>query len=227
MLVRPARDANRALRLVESPEPEVRPRDRAATPLLDDTEILAGLKRGDESAVVALHDRVRRQVDLTILRLLGRRDVDHEDLAQAALIRIVQSMVRFRGECSLDTWASRITAYTVYNELDRRRTEQRVFGSSDADLDPPSSSDVERDALDRSTLGRIRAHLDALEKNKAWTLVLHDVCGYDLREIAEITGVSVAAAQTRLVRGRRELHARLEGDPELADVVRERARSGS
>ena len=208
-----------------SPAPS---RERASKPLLDDAEILAGLARGDEAAVVALHDRVRTQVDVTILRVLGRRDVDHDDLAQAALIRIVQSMVRFRGECSLDTWASRITAYTVYNEIDRRRVEQRVFSAaSDADLDPPSSADVERETVDRSTLGRIRAHLDALEKNKAWTLVLHDVCGYDLREIAEITGVSVAAAQTRLVRGRRELHARLESDPELADVVRERARSGT
>jgi RNA polymerase sigma-70 factor (ECF subfamily) len=66
---------------------------------------------------------------------------------------------------------------------------------------------------------RVLGHLDAVDEAKAWTFVLHDVCGYDLREIARITGVRITAAQTRLVRGRREVHERIASDPELANLL--------
>lgn len=189
-------------------------------PVLDDAEILEGVRRGDVTAASALHDRARPQVDRTIQRLLGRRDRDHEDLAQLSLIGLVRSLRGFRGECSLDTWTSRVTAHTVFKELRRRRTERKVFDVTvDASMLDVSLVDPDRDASMRSALHRVRHHLAAIDSVKAWTVLLHDVSGYDLREIAEITEVSVAAAQTRLVRGRRELHARIESDPELRELI--------
>jgi len=46
---------------------------------------------------------------------------------------------------------------------------------------------------------------------KAETLFLHDVEGLDLAEIATLTRVTVAAAQSRLVRARKELEERVNG----------------
>jgi RNA polymerase sigma-70 factor, ECF subfamily len=193
----------------------------AASPALDDSELLAALRAGDVGAATALHDRARPQVDRTIRRLLGHGDVDHEDVAQLALIELVSTIDRYRGECSLDSWTSTITAHAVYKHIRRRRTERRIFGALDAQVlaDTRSSSKTSRDALLRSAVERVHKHLTAIDESKAWTFVLHDVCGYDLREIAHITGVSVAAAQTRLVRGRREVHERIALDPELAHLL--------
>jgi RNA polymerase sigma-70 factor (ECF subfamily) len=193
----------------------------AAAPALDDSELLAALRQGDNGAATALHDRVRPQVDRTIRRLLGPRDFDHEDIAQQAMIELVSTIERYRGDCSLDSWTSTITAHVVYKHIRRRKTERRIFGALDADLlaETRSSSRTGREAIVRNVMSRVRDLLEQIDESKAWTFVLHDVCGYDLREIASITGVSVAAAQTRLVRGRREVHERIASDPELANLL--------
>lgn len=190
-------------------------------PALDDAELLAALRSGDRGAATTLHDRTRPQVDRTIRRLLGAGDVDHDDVAQQAMIELVSTIARYRGECSLDSWTSTITAHAVYKHIRRRRTERRIFGALDADLlaDTRSSSKTSRETIARNLMARVRVHLDAIDESKAWAFVLHDVCGYDLREIARITDVTVAAAQTRLVRGRREVHERIANDPELANLL--------
>ncbi len=204
--------------LLPSHAPRIPP---AARPALDDSELLAALRGGDVGAAAALHDRVRPQVDRTIRRLLGPQDLDHEDLTQLAMIELVSTIGRYRGDCSLDSWTSKLTAHVVYNHIRRRKTERRIFGVLDADTlaEARSSSRTVRDAILRSVVGRVREHLAEIDETKAWTFLLHDVCGYDLREIAAITGVSVAAAQTRLVRGRREVHERIATDPELANLL--------
>lgn len=191
-------------------------------PLLDDTELLAALRARDPGAATALHDRVRPQVDRTIRRLLGRSDPDAEDLAQVAMIEIVYTIGRFRGDCSLDSWTSTLTARVVYKHIRRRQAERRIFGASAIEdlavLDPQRPG---REALLRDTFGRVLAILERMDQGRAWTFVLHDLCGYDLREIAAITDVSMIAAQSRLVRGRRELHERIERDPQLAHHMSE------
>jgi RNA polymerase sigma-70 factor (ECF subfamily) len=165
---------------------------------------------------------VRPQIDRTIRRLLGRSDVDHEDVAQLALIELVSTIDRYRGECSLDSWTSTITAHIVFKHIRRRKTERRIFGGVTIDeLASRAPTRTGRDAMARSMMRRVQEHLEQIEESKAWAFVLHDVCGYDLREIARITGTSVSAAQTRLVRGRRELHERIAADPELANLLEE------
>lgn len=192
---------------------------RPHVPTLDDTQLLDALRAGDPTAAAALHDRVQPVVDRTVARLLGRRDVDHEDLSQLALIEIVYGIDLFRGECSLDSWCSAISAHVVYKHIRRRQIERRIFEMGDGLDDAPSARSDGRDLSIRSTMRRVHTHLATIEENKAWTYLLHDVFGYDLREIAKITGVTMAAAQTRLTRGRRELHERIAADPELAPML--------
>ena len=210
------------LRLVQGRSPASEPRVKAAAPVAtggwDDSELVAAVRAGDEAAAGAFHDRLRPRVEATIRRLVGPRDVDTEDLGQLAMIGLIEGIDRYRGECSLDAWASTVAAHVVYKHIRRRSLERRVFMAC-PDMEPSCGMNATRALIARDLVRRARELLSGLSEEKAWTFLLHDVCGFDLREIATITGVTATAAQGRLVRGRRELHERAAADPELAAAL--------
>ena len=190
-------------------------------PALDDCELLAALRAGDPSAATALYDRTRSVVERTVARLLGGRDCDAPDVTQLAFLELVNTIGIFRGDCPLDAWVSMISARVVYKHIRRRRLERQLFSAVTVQAQGLSTEVTRRELVFRDALRRIQEHLGEIDANRAWTFMLHDVYGYDLKEVAGITNVSVAAAQSRLVRGRREVHDRIHADPELAGLVRD------
>lgn len=186
------------------------------SPAMDDAELLTALVGGDDEAAAALYDRLRPRVAATVGRLLGATDPDVDDCVQNAFVEIVRSIDRYRGDCPLDHWASRIAAHVVYKHIRRRRVERRIFDGPVRPSERPEPMSTTRRLVMRDLVVRIREKLSGLDEDKTYAFLLHDVLGFDLAEIAEITGVTVAAAQKRLVRGRREVHAELAADAELA-----------
>lgn len=221
-MARSSQSAASRLRLVHSEERESSaPGGRAASPApsLDDYELLSAVRSGDDAAATAFYHRVRHRMDATIGRMLGSRDSDFEDIAQLTLIELVRSIHNFRGECSLDSWVSRVTAHVVCKHIRRRRLERGLF--EHVAVEPTDAGRPGPALVARNLLERIRGHLNGMDQGKAMAFVLHDVCGFDLREAAQILEVSVAATQKRLVRGRRELRECIGADPELAEMLEE------
>ena len=121
------------LRLVATQVPAKGEPDEVSSPAVDDSQLLAAMRAGDKSVASAFHDRVRPQVDRTLLRLFRRYDVDHEDLRQLALIELVMTIGKFRGECSLDSWVG-VAAAGARGELGVGRSGA-VHGRSTGLLD--------------------------------------------------------------------------------------------
>jgi RNA polymerase sigma-70 factor (ECF subfamily) len=190
---------------------------RAEASPLEDHELISALLAGDPGAGPELYDRLVRVVEWTILRVTGRRLADHEDLVQSAFEQIVISLYRqrFARACALTSWASSISCHVALNALRSQQRSRRWLLPEQAlpELERAASgSDVEGEVGARRELERVRSHLARMKPERASAVILHDVNGLELKELAAVMGVSVAAAQSRLSRGRRELGERLAED---------------
>src|SRR5438874_8182655 len=90
---------------------------------IDDDALVAAVRRGDRTIAAVFCQRIGPQVDRTLGRLLGRGDPDRDDVGQLALIELVKSIGRYRGDCSLDTWVQTVTSHMVFKHIRRRRLE--------------------------------------------------------------------------------------------------------
>ncbi|MGH7434284.1 MAG: RNA polymerase sigma factor [Polyangiaceae bacterium] len=165
---------------------------------------------GDDTRGVAV---LRQQLRGALHGVLRGDDPDYEDVLQSALVQILSARRRgsFRGEGSLEGWGRAIARNVAVDRVRARMREQRIF-AGDEDVEAaaaqrPAGASPDRLADARRQLSRYVGALSKLRAEKAVVVYLHDVLGHDLTEIARVLGVSVAAAQSRLVRGRGEIAA--------------------
>jgi DNA-directed RNA polymerase specialized sigma24 family protein len=62
----------------------------------------------------------------------------------------------------------------------------------------------------------VRRELSAMNPERSEVMMLHDMLGKEVSEIAVLMDFSMSAAQSRLVRGRKELEHRLAGTVEAS-----------
>lgn len=185
-------------------EPEVSPAGS-----LSDAELVRRVQSGDASAAGALYDRLRPVIDFALRRVLRGRTDSLQDLVQDTFEQILRALAgdRFEGRSSLTTWAAAIAGHVALDRLRRTIRESNVMVASESDVQTPGATlpGAERRLEARSEVRRLQGILARMKPELAETLLLHEVLGHDLVEIAEITGVSVSACQSRLFRGRKEL----------------------
>ncbi len=150
-------------------------------------------------------------------RVLARDPGRADDLVQETVTRALERSAQFRGESSVRTWLHRILFHL---SVDRARADGRAVPVEDVeevesrwrsdDYTVDAARVVER-AETRAELEDALVHLPYV--NRA-AVLLHDVEGLTMREVAEMTQVELPAAKQRLRRGRMMLVSALAAGAE-------------
>jgi RNA polymerase sigma-70 factor (ECF subfamily) len=162
---------------------------------------------------------VRSAVRGVLRRLVGTEDPEYEDLVQSSIENVLVTFERgkFRGDCPKGGWAAVIARNVAIDAIRSRRRERQLFARDAADLVAADSvqgaetkTGPEHLTGVQERLHRVKSAMLGLGAQKANVVFLHDVLGHELADVAGILKITVAAAQSRLVRGRREIIEQIE-----------------
>jgi RNA polymerase sigma-70 factor (ECF subfamily) len=149
--------------------------------------------------------------------------VDGEDIVQDAMIKAFNALPVVGVVDNLEGWLFRIAHNTALDFLRRRARAPTMQNEMTLDMiAAPDSPDRNHEVAAMSL--RTFMRLPALQRS---AVILKDVLGHSLEEIASITGASEAAAKSALQRGRVRLRE-FASEPEdivlpmLSDVMRAR-----
>jgi RNA polymerase sigma-70 factor (ECF subfamily) len=178
------------------------------------SEVLRAATAGEPWAYAALYDALRPFVAAALQKILHRTP-DYDDLVQTTFEAIVRSLRRSRPRPieNLGAWSSAIAARVALSALRVKVRERRIFRHDEEsanEVQNAPSPELERQLDIRRELRWLQDALAAMRPEQAEAILLHDVLGYELVEVARNMDVSVAAAQKRLSRGHIELRRRAE-----------------
>jgi RNA polymerase sigma-70 factor (ECF subfamily) len=171
---------------------------------LGDRELLARHVDGDPDAFGQLVVRHRDRRWAVALRTLGNPD-DAADAVQDALVSAYRGAAGFRGGSAVTTWLHRIVVNACL-DLVRRRAVRPTEPLRDEPADPVTAPDL---IAGRETSLTVTTALRALPADQAAAVVLVDIEGFSVAEVAEILEVPAGTVKSRCARARARLAEQL------------------
>ncbi len=180
---------------------------------MGDDHILVGAARaGDSSAFSMLVERHTASIYSLAQHLLGDAD-EADDATQETFIRAYSRLEAFRGQAAFATWLYRIGLNICRDQLRRRQTQERYTEIKQIDrlgADEYYSADPEQMVLAVENRQLLDRALGELPVSYRTTLLLHDVEGLTINEVAVLMKVPLPTAKSRLRRARMALVILLE-----------------
>lgn len=175
------------------------------TAVPDDAALVARVVEGDQEAFATLMRRHEDRVFAVCLRLMGSRAAAL-DASQETFLTLYRKAGQYRATAAVGTWLYRITVNTCYDLLrkEKRRRSERI----PEHLDP-----VDTAAQDPYTSVELRPSIEnalaQLSPEFRSVVVMADVQGFSLPDVAQTLELPVGTVKSRLFRARRQLAATL------------------
>jgi len=184
---------------------------------ISDEGLLAAHAAGDRDAFAELVRRHRDRLWAVAVRTLHDRE-EAADALQDALLKAYRSAAGFRGEAAVTTWLHRIVVNACLDRVRRRQARPTVpLPANTVDREGRPRPEPASPVIDHDTHLVVRQALAQLPEEQRAALILVDVQGYPVAEVAMILGVAEGTVKSRCSRGRARLavllgHLRTEGN---------------
>ncbi|MEJ5369047.1 MAG: sigma-70 family RNA polymerase sigma factor [Bryobacteraceae bacterium] len=177
--------------------------------LTEEAELVRRIQQRDEAAFRELVERYQNKVYSIIYGIL-RNHNDAEDIAQQVFTKIYFSIGNFDFRSSLLTWIYKITVNECYDYLRKRRVRKLVYES---DLGDEEGVNMERSEPDQAPLIDERLErrdlalklLAKLGEEDRQLMLLKEVEGHSVEELARMTGMNENTIKVKLFRARQKL----------------------
>src|ERR1700687_888906 len=186
----------------------------------DDRELVRLAQADDKEAFEELVRRHQNRVFAVAGGILRRRE-DVEDIAQQVFVKAYFSLKRFDQRAAFSTWLYKITVNECWDLLRKKKVRPLVYESdlseeqarrviTAGEKENPGPDISERIAAP----GRVGRVLGGLDERDRLMLILKEVEGFSIEEIAEVLNLNGNTVKVRLFRARRRVvsQAKKRGD---------------
>jgi RNA polymerase sigma-70 factor, ECF subfamily len=180
---------------------------------LDERQLVRKAQKGDKAAFETLVQRHQHRV-FAVARGILKRQEDVEDIAQQVFVKAYFSLKRFDQRAAFSTWLYKITVNECWDLLRKRKARPLIYESDFSEEQSRQYTATDREASrapdtsDRMAMReRLENMLGQLDKRDRAMLVLKEVEGFSVEEIAESMGLNANTVKVRLFRARRRIIA--------------------
>src|SRR5208282_2119259 len=191
---------------------------------VDDRELVRRAQGEDQEAFEELIRRHQHRVFAVAGGILRRRE-DVEDIAQQVFVKAYFSLKRFDQRAAFSTWLYKITVNECWDLLRKKKVRPLVFESELSEEQAHAYHSTEQGAEFRpdvseqlATRQQLDRWLDCLDERDRAMLVMKEMQGFTVEEIAEIMEINGNTVKVRLFRARQKIAERIRRKRRAAGV---------
>jgi RNA polymerase sigma-70 factor, ECF subfamily len=176
-----------------------------------DRDLVRRAQADDKEAYEELVRRHQQRVVAVASGIL-RRHEDVEDIAQQVFVKAYFSLKRFDGRAAFSTWLYRITLNECWDLLRKKKVRPLLYESDLSEEQAQRVASAENsdgagpDIRQRlETKQRVERLLAGLDERDRLMLMLKEVQGFSIEEIAEVLELNANTVKVRLFRARRRV----------------------
>jgi len=177
----------------------------------DDRELVRRAQADDKEAFEELVRRHQHRVFAVAGGILRRRE-DVEDIAQQVFVKAYFSLKRFDQRAAFSTWLYKITVNECWDLLRKKKVRPLLYESDLSEEQARQYDSPEKLASfqpDTSETLEAREYVDGLlagiDERDRMMLILKEVEGFAVEEIAEMLDLNANTVKVRLFRARRRI----------------------